>query len=167
MIDIGVASPSAQGQDDRVGHRGLRSEQAPDHEGHDGGQHDGGNEPASHDVGQALDRRAAALRFGNHPHDLRQHGVIADMGDDHYEGAGTVHGTADDGIARLFLDRHGFAADHRLVDTAAAVRDLAVDRHLVARPYTQSVACAHVVQRHLVLVAIRLDASCRGRRQFQ
>ena len=41
-------------------------------------QHDGGHEVRRDHVRQALDRRAAALRLADHPHDLRQQRVAAD-----------------------------------------------------------------------------------------
>ena len=37
------------------------------------------HEPAGDLVGQALDRRARALRFRDHLDDARQHGVAADL----------------------------------------------------------------------------------------
>ena len=88
MIDIGVASPSAQGQamistvtaatrpklkrgsgpNDRP--RRERQHRRGDHRRH---------EPAGDLIGQALDRRARALRPRHHVDDARQHGVAADF----------------------------------------------------------------------------------------
>ena len=84
MIDIGVARPSAHGQAmistetaaiRRIGEGRRRS---PDRPGREGEQRDGDHrrhEPAGHDVGEALDRRARALRLGDHGDDAREHGV--------------------------------------------------------------------------------------------
>ena len=57
-----------------------------------------------------------------------------------HEGAVRVEGRADDLVAGLLLDRHGFAGEHRLVDRRRALDDDAVDRHLLARPDAQQVA---------------------------
>ena len=45
----------------------------------------GGHEPGRDIIGEALDRRAAALRLGDHLHDARQHGLGADLLGTHHE----------------------------------------------------------------------------------
>ena len=75
MIDIGVASPSAHGHamistatalTERVGEPRLGPERAPGDERQDRDGHHGRHEVAGHAVGQALNRRAAALRLADH-----------------------------------------------------------------------------------------------------
>ena len=96
MIDIGVASPSAQGQamistdtaaTSAEGEARLGPEDRPGREGDQRDRDHRGHEPARHPVGQALDRRAAALRLGHHLDDLRQHRVAADLLGAHDEAA--------------------------------------------------------------------------------
>ncbi len=82
MIDIGVASPSAQGQamistrdgrDQPIGEARLRPEHRPGGEGEHRDRDHRRHEPARHLVGEPLDRRARALRLRHHLHDLREH----------------------------------------------------------------------------------------------
>ena len=62
-------------------------------------EHDGRNEVRGDHVGQALDRRAAALRFADHADDLREQRLAADALGAHDEAAGAVDGAADDAVA--------------------------------------------------------------------
>ena len=104
MIAMGVASPSAQGQamistatalTSACAKRGCGPEQAPSHKGQrrDGNHHR--HEPGSDAIGQALNRRAAALRLAHQLHDLRQQGFAADAFRAHDERTGAVDGCAD------------------------------------------------------------------------
>ena len=111
------------------------------------------HEIAGHRVGHALDRRAAALRLGDHGDDARQHRVGADLVGAHHQRAGAVDGAADQLVAGLLGDRHRLAGDHGLVDGARALQHFAVDRHAVARPHAQPVADLHLLERHLLVVA--------------
>ncbi len=99
MIDIGVASPSAHGQammrtrdggDQRKGEARLRPEDRPGDECGKRDRDDKRHEPGGDAVRKPLDRRAAALRFGDHLHDARQHRVAADFLGAHDEAAGAV-----------------------------------------------------------------------------
>ena len=56
------------------------------------------------------------------------------------ERAGPVDGAADDRVARLLAGRDRLAGDHRLVDEGRALDDLAIDRHALARPHDDDVA---------------------------
>ena len=58
--------------DDRVGKARLGPDPGPDRERDDRRREHRGNEIAGHFVGHALDRRPAALRLGDHLHDLRE-----------------------------------------------------------------------------------------------
>ena len=64
--------------DERVGEPRLGTNSRPDDERHDRHHDDRGHEPCGHRVGEALNRRARALRLGDHPHDLREQRVAAD-----------------------------------------------------------------------------------------
>ena len=87
MIDIGVASPSAQGQamistatalTRACARRGSGPTSAQTTKVSGGDRDHRGHEPGGNSVGQSLNRRAAALRLADHLDDLRQHGFAAD-----------------------------------------------------------------------------------------
>ncbi len=149
MIDIGVARPSAQGQAmistataltsaKPIAGGGPKSAQATNVT--TATSDDRRHEPAGDRVGEPLDRRARALRLGDHRDDLREQRIAADALGAHDEAAGAVDGGAGDLVARRLLDRHRLAGDHRLVDRAVALEHDAVDRHLLARPHPQALA---------------------------
>ena len=86
MIDIGVASPRAQGQamirtatalTSAWARRGCGPDHGPDDEGGGGDRHDRRHEEGRDLVGQALDGRAGALRLAHQPYDLGQQGLGA------------------------------------------------------------------------------------------
>ena len=127
---MGVASPSAHGAgDDQHGdraHQGVRqarvgSEPGPGGERQEGDEDHDRHEPGGDAVHELLDRRAAALGVGDHPDDARQHGVAPDGLGLHDEGTRAVHRPARDRVALGLLDGDRLAAQHRLVDTAAAL----------------------------------------------
>ena len=142
--------------DEAVGEARLGAPDAPGGEGQQRHDDHGRHEPAGDLVGQPLDRRAAALRFGDELHDLRQHRVAPDLPRLDDERAALVHGAADDLRADLLRHRHGLAGDHQLVDGAAALHDRAVDRHLLARAHAQPVADVDAVELHLLFGPVRL-----------
>ncbi len=117
--------------------RRRRPQQRPNHER---------NERARHAVGKALDRRAASLRFGNHLHDLREHGLAATFSA-HDEAAALVHGAADNlwpgPWKRAWTRRH-----HRFVDRAAAFHHLAIDGDGFSWPHAQAITGRHQFERH-------------------
>ena len=90
------------------------------------------HEIAGHRIGEGLNRRARALRLGDHGDDLRQRGLGAGAVDAHVEAAGAVQRAAGDAVACGLLDRHRLAGQHRFIDRASAFDHRAVDRHLVA-----------------------------------
>ena len=118
-------------------------------------------------IGEALDRRAAALRRRHHLHDLRQQRVAADLVGAHDEAAGLVDRAADH--ARIFLlgHRHRFAGHHRFIERRAAFEHDAVDRHLVAGTHAQPVADLDGVERDLLVAAVILHAARRLRREIE
>ena len=125
MIDIGVARPSAHGQAMISTATALTSAYArrgsgPSHHHSDEGQRRDAehrrHEPRRDTIGERLDRRAAALRFGDHLHDAREHRVAAHAFGAHQEAAGAIHRAAGDGVAGRFLDRQRFAGEHGFID---------------------------------------------------
>ena len=105
MIEVGVASPMAQGQamistatalTSAEGERGLRPEDEPDEEGQRRHRHHRRHEPRGDAVDQRLDRQLGALRLLHHADDLGQQRVGADLGGAIGEAAGLVDGAADD-----------------------------------------------------------------------
>jgi hypothetical protein len=161
--------------DDQHAHRGdqamrearLGAEHRPGDERNDGDGDDQRDEPAGHLIGQPLDRRARALRRRHHLHDAGEQRVAADLGGAHHERAGLVERAGDHLVARLLGHRHGFAGHHRLVDGRAAVGDLAVDRHLLARTHAQQIADLDRIERDLLVAAVRADAAGGLRRQVE
>ena len=154
-------------RDQPEGESRLRPERRPDDEGDDGDGDHQRNEPSRDAIGEPLDRRAAALRLRHHLHDLRQHGVAADLLRAHRERAGLVERAADDLVADALRRRHGFAGDQELVERAAPVDDLAVDRDFFARPHAQQVADAHRVERHVLVAAVGAQAPRGLRREVE
>ena len=93
----------ARARDDEHGHgaherqrqAGWRSPDDSTRQTPDRDEHDRGHEPGRDPVGQPLNRRAAALRLGDLPDNLREEGLAADALGPHQEGAGRVDGAAD------------------------------------------------------------------------
>ena len=90
----------------------LRAEKEPAEESQGGSEYDGGNKVRSDAVGEALHGRAAALRFADEFHDLREHRFTAHALRFHDETAAGVQGAAGDAVGDDFFDRHWFAGDH-------------------------------------------------------
>ena len=90
MIAVGVARPSAHGQamistamaacSASVSRGRSWTEDQPADEGQRRQHQDGRHEHFGDAVGQALHRRLGALRLLDQPHDLRERGVLADLG---------------------------------------------------------------------------------------
>ena len=108
-----------------------------------------------------MDRRTAALCFRHHRDNSREQGVGANLFHLDDEPAGAVDGGADDSIARLFLDRYGFSGDHRLIYRTGAFQNTTVEGHLLTGPDPQTIPKLNLIQRHIFLVAVRSNASCR------
>ena len=112
----------------------------PDDESDDRDQHHGRHEPCRDAVGQPLDRRARALRLGDHLDDAGEHGFGADLFGSHHQRAVLVERAGDQPVAVGLLDRHGLAGEHRFVDRGTAFEHDAVDRDAVAGADAQAVA---------------------------
>ncbi len=130
--------------DQRVRQARLRSGQRPHREGDRGCAHHDGHKVAGHYVGELLNRRAAALRLGNHAHDLRQQRLRADPLRSHDQRAGAVHGSAGEPRARLLFDRNRLARDHGFVHRTGAFEHHAIHRNLLAGTDAKPVADLHL-----------------------
>ena len=115
MIAVGVARPSAHGQamiSTAIAackrEREARLRPLIQHHPADKGQRrqdqDGGYEHFGDAVGQALHGRLRALGFLDQPHDLRERGVLADLGGPEDEAAGLVQRGANDLLARALFN---------------------------------------------------------------
>ena len=149
MSAVGTASPMAHGQammstataaanacsiepSPAIDHpAGERRDREREHHRH---------EDRAHRVRELLDRGARALGIAHQPGDPLHGAVGADMLGAEPEGAGAVDRAAEDGVARPLLDRQALAGEHRLVEGAGALEDLAVDRHPFARAHEHEVA---------------------------
>ena len=99
------------------------------------------HEPAGDLIGQALDRRAAALGLGDHLHDLRQHRVAADLLGSHHEARRVWFIVPPITFAPLLFVT-GIDSPVTIDSSTddSAFDDLAVDRHFLARPHAQTIA---------------------------
>ena len=176
MIDIGVAKPKRTGQAMintatplTIACANRSSAPSANHTTNVmiGDRNHRRHKPGRHHIGQPLNRRAAALGFAHHPHDLRQQRVAADALGPHHERPGAVHRAAGHAVAGLLLHRHRLAGDHRFIDAARAFEHHAVDRNFFARPHPQLVARLHVFQRHIVFAAVGFNSPGRFRRESQ
>ena len=150
-----------------VSHRGWRPEDRPHDEGDDRDHDHRRDEPARDHVDQALDRRARALRLGDHLHDPGEHGLAADPLGAQNEAARLVDRAGADPIAPGLLGRHRLARQHRLVDRAAPFDNFAVDRDLVARAHPQAVADLDHLKRHFFIDTAVTHPPCGFGRELQ
>ena len=137
----------------------LRPPQRPRGKRHHSNGDDRRNEVGSHLICKPLDGRAAALRLTHRAHDLREQGVATDAGCADDERSGTVHRSARDLAAGMFLDGDRLAREHGLIDGALALDDLAIHRQLFAGPHAQSFPDVDVLNRNIRFRAIGLDTS--------
>ena len=163
MIDIGVASPRAQGQAMISTATALTSAKpiagaGPkiDHAANvgDGHDHDGRHEPGRDRVHELLDRGARALCFRDHGDDLRQQGIAADAFGAHHEAARGVDRGPGHLVSGDLLRRQRLAGDHRFIDRAVALEHHAVDRDFLAGPYAQAIAGNNVFERDVLVAAV-------------
>ena len=157
----------ADGGDQPIGQARLRPDEEPGEEGDDGDGDDGGHEPGGDLVGQALDRRPAALGLAHHLHDAGQQRVAADLLGAQDQRARAVEGAADHLVAGRLGDGHGFAGDHGFVDEPLALEHQGIHRHLLAGAEAQAVADDDRFQRHVGFRSVGADAARLLRRQIE
>ncbi len=112
-----------------------------------------------------MNRRARALRLSHHAYDLRQHRVLDNAFSPHKKTPGSIDGGARHLVAGGFLDRHGLAGQHRLVDDGAALDHHTIHGHLLARPDAEREPRLDLVNSHVFLAAVAVDDPRRLRRQ--
>ena len=147
--------------------RGCGPEDRPDREGERRDTDDGWNEDGGNSVREALDRRAAALGLGHHPHDLREDGVAADLQGLDDESAGSVHGRARYGVAGLLGDRNRLAGEHGFVDRARPLDDAAVDGNALPRAHAHPVPRLQALDRNVLVGTVCVHEPRRLRRQAE
>ena len=118
-------------------------------------------------VGEPLDRRATALRFGDHLHDLGEHGLLSNALCYHDEAAGIIERAPDDVVTPILSDRQCFAGEHRFVDCSLAFQNASIHRHLFAGPHAQVIAAFHIAQRHVLFLTIEHEPGCGWRKTKQ
>ena len=162
MIDVGTASPMAQGQ------ATIRTETpatsassgAKDKPGHDcpgSDQNDGGNEPRGDLIDQCFHGKARALRVSYHLHDARQDGVATDPRRPDQECALAVHGCTGDDVSVSLGGRHRFAGQHAFVDQRTALHDDPVHGNPFAGAYADPVARLEAFDRAILVTGLRHD----------
>ena len=155
------------GVEQRDGAAGAGTEYHPHREGEAGNGDHRRHEDGGDRVGDALNRRPAALRFRHHLHDAGQQGIGAYLGGADLQRTGAVDRTADHLGAGLFRHRDAFTGDHRLVDGAATGHHDPVYRHFLPRPYPKAIADGDRVERHVLLAALLVEAVGGRRGQLQ
>ena len=165
MIAVGVASPSAHGHAMTSTATACTSACVASPTHHHVAPNvttaiadDHRNENAGHAIGQPLDRRLRALRFGDQPHDAGEQRAAAHAGRFARDEAVLVERARVDACARRLRDRVALAGQHALVDGRSAVADDAVDRDALARTDDEAIAGHHVGQRHVDDDAVAHDA---------
>src|SRR5438552_4501495 len=118
-------------------------------------------------VGKSLQRRAAALRFADEFHNLRQHRFAAYALRFHDETAAGVQRSTGDFIASTFFDWHGFAGHHGFIDGARAFENGAIHGDALARAYTKFVATFYLIERDITLRAVSRKQVSLPRRKIQ
>ena len=119
-------------------------------------------------IGQPLNRRAAALRLAHHVDDLRQQCVSADALGTHQQAACAVHGRTDQSCTRSLFHWNGFAGDHGLVQRTCAFQYYSIYRHLLAGTHAQHIIRLYMFQRDVFFVAIGAHDACSfGRKAEQ
>ena len=133
----------------------------PDHEGDDRGRQHRRHEDTRDLIGEPLNRRAAALGFGNHAHDLPEQRVVTNSLRAHDKTAGSIDGAARHFVADVLFHRERFAGDHGLLHAGVTFDDHAINGNLVTRNHAQPVTDLHLVERDF-MIAPRCNLSRRG-----
>ena len=140
---------------------GLRANYVPDDESRDRRKDDARNKKGSDAIREALDRRTGPLRLADHPHNLRKKRVRTDAFRAHKKSARSVDGSARDFGGHILFNGDRFATDHRFIDGAMALKNEAIDGNLFTRSDTQTVTHLNLIEKHVRLVAFRIQSSRR------
>ena len=93
-------------------------------------------------------------------YDSRQQSFAAHALGAHDKRSVAIDGCADNIALRRFLDRHGFAGDHGLVDCGAAFDQNTVDGNFFARAHAQTVAKLDLLERNIFLTSVGVEQAC-------
>ena len=145
----------------------LGAEENPTEEGHDRNDNYGRHKIRGDAIGQALERRAAALCFADEFHNLRKRSFAADALRFHDEAAAGVQRSAGDLVARGFFNWHGLTRYHRFIDGARAFANDPIDGNALARTDTEAVAAFHLIERNILFGSVRIQDVRLLRRQIQ
>src|SRR5918995_344664 len=104
-------------------------------------------------VCEALDGGLRPLGLLDHPHDLGEGGVLADLRCREAERSARVDGRADHLVALVLRDGDRLTRDHRLVHSRPTRDDPPVDGDLLAGPYHDDVPDMHVLDGYVYLLA--------------
>ena len=142
-----------------MGESRIRPEHEPEAKGERADSQNERHEDATDPIGQALDGRLGSLRPPNEIDDMSQRGIATHASCPEEERAPAIHRRADDLGPGTLLDRHRFAGQHRLVDRRLALHDPAVDGDALARPNSNHIANADILERDIDLGAGADDSS--------
>ena len=163
---------SRQDQGTRAGHHehghGPRpdvgpAEEVPRDQGDGRGDLDRRQEVAGQPVGQPLDVGLLPPGLRDHPDDLAERGVAADLLGADLDDAVLVQRTGEDGVGRPLVHRERLAGQGRLVDRRPAGFDRAVDRDSLPRPDDDQVSHGDVPGGDLDVDPIAADPRRAGR----
>jgi len=116
----------------------------------------GTNHPAT--WSPCVESARASLRCRHHVNDLAREACRRHLLGTHHEAAGLIERACRHLGSHHLRDRHRLARHHRFVDGAPSFGQLAVDRHLFARPDTKQVTDLNGIERHDFIGSIGLDA---------
>ena len=143
--------------DESVRQRRLRAEIVPGDKAENREDHHGGRKVTRNDIHDPLNGHLRSLRVLHHADDVRQRGVLADLGRAELERAGLVDRRADHLVADFFLDRHALAGHHRFVYRTGAVQHDAVYRNLFAGTDEHGIADQNLLDGKIHFLAIPND----------
>src|SRR5215208_4806302 len=144
----------------RLGHQ-----PEPHEEGHRRDKDHHRDEDRAYPVGETLDGGLGALSLLDHPNDLGERSLTADLRRTKAEGAGLVDGRPDDLVAFALGYGDGLARDHGFVYRRLPCEDHAVDRHLLTGPHQEQITDLDLLDWNVHVLARALpthDASGPG-----
>ncbi len=162
MIDVGVASPMAQGHAmmstaTALTNANVSAGEGPHQEGKQCRQHDRRDEPQRDLVDHGLNRKLGPLGLLDHPNNLGQHGVGSYSRRPECQGTLLIDSSANHLASWCFLDRNGFTGNHGFIDKAAAFDDGSIYRHPLSGTYLDDVADDHIADRDVDRATVSLN----------
>ncbi len=103
----------------------------------------------------------------HHPDDVCECCVLANFGGFKFKAASFVERAADDLVANLLLDRHRFARNHRLVDSARPRDHLSINGNFLTRTDNDHIIGDYLFDREINFLAVADHASGLGLKSDQ